>query len=112
MNDILDKCGFNKYSQKKSRLPCIIIGNLITPRRDPHGQDKSRIDTQPFAEIILIAVKKMASDIQTLHAAGYIIRSNDDDYKNARQKKINRKVSAKHLLRQFLIKERGLPGYV
>jgi hypothetical protein len=110
MNDILKQCGFHKHSQKKSRLPCIIIGNLITPRRDPHGQDKSRIDIQPFAETIVRAVKKLASDIQTLHSAGYIIRPKDEDYRNARQKKINRKVSTKELLRQFLIKERGLPN--
>ena len=51
----------------------------------------------------------MAADIPTLHAAGYIMRSKDDDYRNASQKKINRKVSAKDLLRQFLVKERGLP---
>jgi hypothetical protein len=51
----------------------------------------------------------MAADIPTLRAAGYIMRSKDDDYNSARQKKINRKVSAKDLLRQFLVKERELP---
>ena len=30
------------------KLPCIIVGNLITPRRDPQGYDKSSIDTKPF----------------------------------------------------------------
>lgn len=108
INDVLRSCGFHKHSAKKSRLPCIIIGNLITIRRDPYGYDKSRIDTKPFAQTIVAAVKKMASGIPTLHSAGYIIRSRDDDYKNARQKKINRKVSAKELLRQFLVRERGL----
>jgi hypothetical protein len=110
ITDILRSCGFHKYSAKKSRLPCIIIGNLITQRREPHGYDKSRIDTKPFAETIVTAVKKMASDIQTLRAAGYIMRSKDEDYRSAQQKKINRKVSARELLRQFLIKERGLPS--
>ncbi|MGA7371002.1 MAG: hypothetical protein WBX01_17925 [Nitrososphaeraceae archaeon] len=108
--EILRLCGFNKYSAKKSRMPSLVICNLITPRRDPHGYDKSRIDTKPFAQTILVAIKKMASDIQTLRAAGYIMRSNDDDYKSARKKKINRKVSAKDLLRQFLVNERGLPN--
>ncbi|MGC1133754.1 MAG: hypothetical protein WA941_13090 [Nitrososphaeraceae archaeon] len=92
-------------------MPCIIIGNLITPRRDPHGYDKSRIDIQPFAKTIAEAVKKAASDIQTLHAVGFIKSRKEDNYKNARQKKINRKVSAKELLRQFLVKERGLPDF-
>jgi hypothetical protein len=110
IDDILRACGFHKNSAKKSRLPCIIIGNLITHRRDPHGYDKSRIDTNPFAETIVSAAKKMASKIQTLRAAGYIIHQTDDDYRNARQKMVNRTVSAKELLRQFLIKERGLPS--
>ena len=109
VDELLRTFGFHKHSAKKSRLPCLVIGNLITPRRDPHGYDKSRIDTKPFRQTIVAAIKKMAADIPTLHAAGYIMRSKDDDYRNARQKKINRKVSAKDLLRKFLVKERGLP---
>lgn len=109
-DEVLRYCGFNKYSAKRSMLPSLIIGNLITPRRDPHGYDKSRIDTMPFVQTISVAIKKMASNIQTLRAAGYIMRSKDDDYRSAKQKKINRKVSAKDLLRQFLINERGLPN--
>ena len=109
VDELLRTFGFHKHSAKKSRLPCLVIGNLITPRRDPHGYDKSRIDTKPFRQTIVAAIKKMAADIPTLHAAGYIVRSKDDDYRNARQKKINRKVSAKDLLRKFLVKERGLP---
>lgn len=108
-DELLKAFGFHKYSAKKSRLPCLVIGNLITPRRDPHGYDKSRINIQPFAQTVIAATKKMSSKIQTLRAAGYIMRSKDDDYKSARQKMINRKVSAKELLRQFLVQDRGLP---
>jgi hypothetical protein len=109
INELLRTFGFHKHSAKKSRLPCIIVGNLIIPRRDPHGYDKSRLDTKPFAHTIITAIKKIAADIPTLRAAGYIMRSKDDDYNSARQKKINRKVSAKDLLRKFLVTERGLP---
>ncbi len=109
VDELLKTFGFHKYSAKKSRLPCIIIGNLITPRRDPHGYDKSRIDTKPFAQTIINAIKKMSADIPTLRAAGYIMRSKDDDYRSAIQKRINKRVSAKYLLRQFLVMERGLP---
>lgn len=108
-DELLRTFGFHKYSAKRSKLPCLVIGNLITPRRDPHGYDKSRIDTRPFEQTIVTTIKKMAADIPTLRAAGYIMRSKDDDYSSARQKKINRKVSAKDLLRQFLVKERELP---
>ena len=106
IDEVLKEFGFHTHSERKSRLPCIIIGNLITPRRDPHGYDKSRIDIQPFAETIIEAVRKVASEIQTLHAVGFIKLRKDD------KKKINRKVSAKELLRQFLVEKRGLPGYV
>ncbi|MGA7368346.1 MAG: hypothetical protein WBX01_04400 [Nitrososphaeraceae archaeon] len=68
-------------------MPSLVICNLITPRRDPHGYDKSRIDTKPFAQTIRVGIKKMASDIQTLRGAGYIMRSKDDDYKSARKKR-------------------------
>ena len=112
IDQVMKEFGFHTHSERKSRLPCIVIGNLITPRRDPHGYDKSRIDMQPFADTIVEAVKKVASDIQTLHSQGFIKPRKEDNYRNARQKKINRKVSAKELLRQFLVKERGLPGYV
>jgi hypothetical protein len=30
IDDVLRSCGFHKHSAKKSRLPCIVIGNLIT----------------------------------------------------------------------------------
>ena len=36
---------FNDDAEDSSKVPCVIIANLVTPRRDPHGQDKSRIDT-------------------------------------------------------------------
>jgi hypothetical protein len=97
VDEVLRLCGFNKYSAKKSRLPCIVIGNLITDRRDPHGYEKSRIDTKPFAQTILVAIEKMASDIQTLRAAGYIMRSKDDDYRVLSRKRL----TEKYLLRVF-----------
>jgi hypothetical protein len=55
---------------EKGKLPCVIIANLVTPKRDPQGQDKSRIDTRPFATAIIEAVRKLAPGIQTYHAAG------------------------------------------
>ena len=106
--EILHRYGFHTYSGKKSRLPCIIVANLITPRRDPHGYDKSRIDIQPFAGTIIEAVEKMAVGIQTYKAAGYVFRVYDD-YSTARKRNIEGKDSVKALLRQFLIKERGRP---
>lgn len=68
---VLERCGFHTYYGPTSKLPCIIVGNLITLRREPHGYDKSRIDIQPFADTIISACIKIASGIKTYRGAGY-----------------------------------------
>jgi hypothetical protein len=110
MQILEDYGGFHQHSNLKSRLSCIIVGNLITPRRDPHGYDKSRLDTRPFVETIKTAVKKVALSIQTFHAAGYVKESKADDYRNARYNTndANTKITVKEALRQFLMEKRGL----
>lgn len=108
IRELIEKHGFHSYYGSKSRLPSVIVTNLITPRRDPQGYDKSSIDTQPFISIIATAVDKMASGIKTNRAAGYRFQK-EDDYSTARRHDINTKVSAKNLLREFLKEERGLP---
>jgi hypothetical protein len=71
--DMLQQFKFNfyEYASARTKLPCIIVANLVSPRVDYHGHDKSRIDTAPFAEIILNTVRKMAEGIQTFQAAGW-----------------------------------------
>ena len=73
ITDMLQQLKFNfyEYASARTKLPCIIVANLVSPRIDYQGHDKSRIDTAPFAEIILKTVKKMAEDIQTFQAAGW-----------------------------------------
>lgn len=107
IRELLQENGFNTYSGPRSRLPCVIVANLITPRRDPQGYDKSSIDTQHFVRTIATGINKMASGIQTYRAAGYTFQV-DDDYSTVRQHGISTKISARRLLRKFLIKERGL----
>lgn len=108
IRELLQENGFHTYSGPRSRLPSVIVANLITPRRDPQGYDKSSIDTQHFVGTIATGINKVASGIQTYRAAGYSFQV-DDDYSTAKQHGINTKVSARRLLRKFLIKERGLP---
>jgi hypothetical protein len=67
---VLQVYGFHDYANDSSKIPCLIIANLVTPRRDPHGQDKSRIDISPFAGTIVQVVKKLASDIKSYRAVG------------------------------------------
>jgi hypothetical protein len=96
-----------EYNQAK--LPCIIIANLVTPKRDPQGQDKSRIDTRPFTKAIIELVGKMAAGIQTYHAAGWKFR---DQFDRSTAKKhdinIGKKTKVADLLRDFLVENRGL----
>jgi hypothetical protein len=70
---ILEECRFEfgEYSGPKVKLPCVIAANLVSPRIDYKGKSKSDIDTQPFSGVIVEAVTKVASEIQTFRAAGY-----------------------------------------
>jgi len=107
--DILHYNGFQKNPGNKIKLPCIVIGNLITPRRDPVGYDKSIIDTEPFAKTIIEAVEKMASGIQTYHQAGHhftIFRDTSSAKFFGTEKN---KETGKESVRQFLEREFGLP---
>jgi hypothetical protein len=62
---------FYKHSDARTKLPCVIFANLVTPRVDYHGADKSRIDTTPFTETIIKACRRVADNVQTFKAAGY-----------------------------------------
>jgi hypothetical protein len=106
---VLSHYGFHRYYGSKSKISCVIIANLVTPRRDPHGYDKSRIDTQPFAETIAEAVKKVAAEIQTFRVAGYKF-TDESDYRTATWHSVEKKRSVKELLKEFLVKERGMPA--
>jgi hypothetical protein len=106
---ILSHYGFHRYYGSKSKISCVIAANLVTSRRDPNGYDKSRIDTQPFAETIAEAVKKVAGEIPTFRAVGYKF-SDESNYRTAKWHSVEKKQSVKNLLRDFLVKERGLPA--
>ena len=110
--DILKVLKEHKFDllHDQGKLPCLIIANLVTPRRDPHGQDKSRIDTKPFVTTIIEAVCKMAPGIQTYHAAGWKF-GDAFDRSTAKKHDINwrKKTKVTDLLRDFLIEYRGLP---
>jgi hypothetical protein len=83
---------------------------LITPRREPHGQDKSRIDTRPFTTAIIEAVGKLAPRIQTYHAAGWRFKDQFDRSTAKKQYDVNlgQKTKVADLLRDFLVEHRGL----
>jgi hypothetical protein len=67
---VLEILGFHEYANDTAKIPCLIVANLVTHRRDPHGQDKSRIDITPFAGTIVKAVKKLTSEIKSYRAVG------------------------------------------
>ena len=67
---VIHAYGFHDYAVDTAKIPCLIIANLVTPRRDPHGQDKSRIDITPFAGTIVQGVKRIAPEIKSYRALG------------------------------------------
>jgi hypothetical protein len=67
---VLHAFGFHDYANDTAKVPCLIVANLVTPRRDPHGQEKSRIDVTPFAGTIVEAVRRIAADVKSYRAVG------------------------------------------
>lgn len=70
---------FGKYAEPKTKLTSIIAVNLISPKIDYHGHDKSRIDTQPYTNAIIRAIKKIAGDVKTFKAAGFKFTSKNQE---------------------------------
>ena len=75
---MLEKNGFHRYNGLVARLPSVVAINLITPRREPHGYDKSSLDTSPYANVIAMAVSRVALGVQTFRAAGYRFQNADE----------------------------------
>ena len=107
IRDVLREYRFG-YHHDNAKVPCLIVANLVTPRRDPHGYDKSRIDIHPFVETIVDAIRRMASGIQTYRAVG-IKWVDPFNRSSAKRRIVNREdESVKEALRKFLVNERGL----
>jgi hypothetical protein len=100
MKGILQVCGFrfDDYCDSKVKIPSIIVVNLVSPRVDYHGHDKSRIDTQTFNQTIIDAAKKIADYTRTFRAAGFRFYSE----KRHDQAAKNVGMTAKDLVRHFL----------
>lgn len=108
---ILEKYKFYEVSPK-GKIPCVILANLVTPRRDPHGQDKSRIDTRPFVGAIIEAVGKVAPGIQTFRADNWKFKDEDDPYEREHQD-VNpdgKSRGIRSLMLKFLREYRAYPG--
>ena len=87
-------------------MPCVIIANLVTPRRDPHGQDKSRIDTTPFLETIIRAVSGLSTGIKSYRGEGiYFTRRSERS--TAVQRDTGRG-QLEGLITEYLIEHHGL----
>jgi hypothetical protein len=104
---VLEYYGFHEYATDRAKLPCVVVANLVTPRRDPHGQDKSRIDTSPFIGTIVEGVKRISSEIKSFRASGYTFRR-PEDRRNAEYHSRGKK-SLRDILTEYLREEHGMP---
>jgi hypothetical protein len=107
IHGVLANYGFTRYPVDTSKIPCVIIANLVTPRRDPHGYDKSSIDVEPFARSIICIVRRLAEDIKSYRARGLYFPK-PDQHKNAKDNTSKKGVLGKMLVK-FLQENRGLP---
>jgi hypothetical protein len=103
---ILETFGFHDYANDSAKIPCLIVANLVTLRREPHGQDKSRIDVTPFAGTIVRAVEKLASDIKSYRAVG--IRFNKPSDRRAAAQVSTGRGLLEGVLTDYLQKNHGL----
>jgi hypothetical protein len=107
IKEVLEHYKFNDDSEDSSKVPCVIIANLVTPRRDPHGQDKSRIDTTPFIETIVKAVSGLSNGIKSYRGMG-IYFSRRSERSHAIQHDTGRG-QLERLLTNYLTENYGLP---
>jgi hypothetical protein len=106
INGVLYRYEFRNSGDNFNKLPCIIVGNLITPKWDPVSYDKSGIDMKPFVKVVISAVEKISKEIQTYHSAGMhwtSVGSKNEGVDISTQDNRGR-ISAKSLLEDFLIK--------
>jgi hypothetical protein len=108
---VLEHYGFWSRGDNFNKLPCIIIGNLITPKWAPTSHDKSGVNMKPFSKVVILAIERLSKDIQTYRAAGIHWHSvgSKNEYVDITTHSSRGRISAYGLVEEFLIKERGLP---
>jgi hypothetical protein len=100
---VLELNDFYDFANYGVKIPCVIIANLITPRRDPLSHDKAAIDIQPFIDGIKEAIAKVAIGIQTYRAAHFRLSDPKSTHSTGRfLGHDNSDDSVKHLLNKFL----------
>jgi hypothetical protein len=111
IHGILTGCGFafEETSGPRVKLSSIIAANLISPRIGYKGKSKSDIDTQPFSDVIIEVVTKVASEIQTFYAAGYEFHSEHKLRQFSKPKKQVKRVE--DVLEEVLKVRKGEAGF-
>ena len=109
IKELLETFRFNDDAEDTSKVPCVMVANLVTPRRDPHGQDKSRIDTTPFLDTIITAVLRLAPEIKSYRGVGLTFKGRSER-RNAQQHDTSRGL-LERLLTRYLVENHHLPAY-
>jgi hypothetical protein len=81
---VLQQCGFvfSSWSRNaKNKVPCAILGNLISERVDYTEKSKAKMDASPFVGTIIKAVEKIATKVPTYKAIGVSFAGDSDKYK-------------------------------
>lgn len=102
IHEVLSYHKFHNYGSNYNKVPCLIVGNLITPKWDPTSHDKSGVNIEPFVEKIISAVQKISKEIPTYYAAGIHWQNVGSKSEHVRTDGIRGNVSAKQLLEKFL----------
>ncbi len=85
-------------SGKLTKLPSVIIVNVISPRIDYYGEDKSKINVEPFKAKIIEVAEQISKSIQTFGETGeFEFEEFTDKRKSAEAIKHNKKDAIKYL---------------
>jgi len=93
------------YSQLRSsrnKIPCAILGNLISQRVDYTEKSKSKMDASPFVDTIIKAVEKVAAKVLTFKAIGVSFASDSDKYKVSSRARATR-TTVKEIVEMMLL---------
>lgn len=94
----------SSYSRtSKSKVPCIIVGNLLSDRVDYTEKSKAKMDTSPFTKTILKAVSSITPKIKTF--GYYDIRFETErpvSYSRSRSERVTR-TSIKAIVEMMLM---------
>jgi hypothetical protein len=110
IGDVLESHGFRKMGDNFNKLPCIIVGNLITPKWDPISKDKSGMNLlKQISQKMVSVIKRISKEIETYRAAGHRWRNVGSKSENVEWSSPGKNKNVMQIVEDFLRIDGRLP---